>query len=62
MRAQQNLQCVPPLPTKCCRFKAGKMGLIASECDMYVGAPALEFATLLEVTKAVPLYVHAGCT
>ena len=62
MRAEQNLLCVPPLPTKCFRFKAGKMGLIASVCDMYVGAPALEFATLLEVTKAVPLYVHASCT
>ena len=43
-------------------LKREKMGLIASKCDMYVGAPALEFATLLEVTKAVPLYVHAGCT
>ena len=55
MRAERNLLCVPPLPIKCFRFKAGKMGLIASVCDMYVGAPALEFATLLEVTKAVPL-------
>ena len=51
-------------------FEEGEMGgggsyvhiITASVCDMYYEALDLEFSTLLEVTEAVTLYVHASCT
>ena len=31
-------------------------------CDKYFGAPATEFSTLLEVSEAITINVHASCT
>ena len=37
------------------------MSIFTSEvCDTYFWAPALEFSTLLEVTNAETIYVHAS--
>ena len=31
-------------------------------CNTYFETPALEFSTLLKVTEAPTMYVHASCT
>ena len=36
--------------------------VIASVWDVYFGAPALTFSTLLEVTEVVTMHVLARCT
>ena len=45
------------------QFRIKSMSVSSSEvCDLYFLAPALEFSTLLEVTNAETIYVHASCT
>ena len=60
-----------PTCTRCLHVALGLKGqnggkinvyiVFTSVCDAYSVTPALAFSTLLEVTDAVPMYVHPIC-